>query len=666
MKLTIGMACHTDFDGVYMTINALRQYHNLFDCELVVVDNKPNSDQGKAVKDFLGWIKELPVRYIPFDEAEGTTQSRERIFTEALGDAVLVMDCHVLLLQGAVERLKTWYDKPHPQNLYSGPLYMDDLRAISSATHFDPVWRDHMWGIWASTWITPDNRHIQPVETGHLMYIREVMGTSLVATDIPWAGHEKVLKKMGYKIVDPSSEPFEIPAQGLGLFTCRKADWLGFNPHFREFGGEECYIHEKYRQAGRTTMCLPFLGWQHRFFKPGGIRYPINQASRFRNYVLGYLELGKDPHELVQHFEDILSHPAMNAIILSPEKVIERQTQIAPLSLAKLDKEYNQQLKQESQQRQQPVTREQPQPLNQQPQLFNNLIAINLPYFSMTNQIDRQQLYTQVASVSRDLDQHAKFLKQMASTCKHVTELTIRKESSVFLLAGDPDVLISYQEENDPLLDIVKHLLSQEVNNLKQISWTVTLGRIELPDIVPTELLFIDTRGTYESTVAELTKYGPLVSKYIVLHDTQIFGERGQEGGIGMGQAILEFLAKNTNWFIKYHTNHQYGMTTLCRIPEYKPEIQINPWAPPFGPGTELKKLLKKLNIVASPTCGCNAKVKQMDAEGPEWCTANLDKIVGWLKDEHKKQKVKLPFVPLVVRLLVRRAIHNAKKATKT
>jgi hypothetical protein len=49
-----------------------------------------------------------------------------------------------------------------------------------------------------------------------------------------------------------------IPAQGMGVFACRKNNWLGFNPKFRGFGGEEGYIHEKYRKNGKQVICLPF------------------------------------------------------------------------------------------------------------------------------------------------------------------------------------------------------------------------------------------------------------------------------------------------------------------------------------------------------------------------------------------------------------------------
>lgn len=80
------------------------------------------------------------------------------------------------------------------------------------------------------------------------------------------------------------------------------------------------------------------------------------------------------------------------------------------------------------------------------------------------------------------------------------------------------------------------------------------------------------------------------------------------------------------------------------------------------GPGTELKKLLAKVGIAASPDCSCNARARLMDERGIEWCEANLDEIVGWLREEATKRG--LPFLDAAGRMLVKRAIHNAKKAT--
>ena len=80
--------------------------------------------------------------------------------------------------------------------------------------------------------------------------------------------------------------------QGLGVFGCWRKAWPGFNARFRGFGGEEGYIHEKFRQRGGRTLCLPFLRWMHRFNRPMGIPYRNVWQDRFRNYALGFAELG--------------------------------------------------------------------------------------------------------------------------------------------------------------------------------------------------------------------------------------------------------------------------------------------------------------------------------------------------------------------------------------
>lgn len=74
--------------------------------------------------------------------------------------------------------------------------------------------------------------------------------------------------------------------------------------------------------------------------------------------------------------------------------------------------------------------------------------------------------------------------------------------------------------------------------------------------------------------------------------------------------------------------------------------------------GTE--KASYKIVITASRTCSCNTKAKIMDKNGIEWCENNLDTIVGWLKEEAIKRN--LPFIDMAGRILVNRAIKNAKR----
>jgi hypothetical protein len=52
------------------------------------------------------------------------------------------------------------------------------------------------------------------------------------------------------------------------------------------------------------------------------------------------------------------------------------------------------------------------------------------------------------------------------------------------------------------------------------------------------------------------------------------------------------------------------------------------------GTGTELKKILTKIGIKATPNCSCNTRAKIMDEKGADWCENNIDTIVGWLREE--------------------------------
>ena len=256
-KLTIGMCTYDDFDGTYFTIQSIRMYHSevLDDIEFVVIDNNPDSKQGKELKEFLE-DKVSNSTYIPFTEYTGCGL-RSKLFEYANAPAVLCIDCHVLLESGSLKKLIEYYDEnAETKDLLQGPLVWEKLNTIS--THFDKTWRASMWGTWQT---------------------------------------HKTLGK------NPDEEPFEIPAMGLGLFSCRKDAWLGFNEHFREFGGEEVYIHEKFRQHGRKTLCLPFLRWVHRFYRPGGPPYKLSNKSRIRNYLIGHMELKIPLDEMIEHFE---------------------------------------------------------------------------------------------------------------------------------------------------------------------------------------------------------------------------------------------------------------------------------------------------------------------------------------------------------------------------
>jgi hypothetical protein len=166
-----------------------------------------------------------------------------------------------MIKSGGIDKLLEYYSSnPNCKDIVQGPLWHDNL--INYSTQFSSAWRNSMYGTWHTN-------------------------------------------KAGFD----SGQPFEISMMGLGMFSCETKNWLGFNEHFRGFGGEEGYIHEKFRRNGGKAICIPQLMWVHRFGRPDGVKYPLKTEDRVFNYFVGWLELTQDTnHEMIKgtydHFKD--------------------------------------------------------------------------------------------------------------------------------------------------------------------------------------------------------------------------------------------------------------------------------------------------------------------------------------------------------------------------
>ena len=261
--LTVGMAVYDDYDGAYFTALALRLFHpEVADrVDILLLDNNPHGPAAPALRDLQDTIPHL--RYLPISHIRGTAV-RDLVFREARTEWVLCVDCHVLLAPGSLARFLEYADAhPRSRDLLQGPLLYNDIHTVR--THMDPVWNG-LFGVWGSD---PRGQ-------------------------------------------DPDSPPFEITMHGLGLFGCRKDAWLGFNPRMRGHGGEEGYIHKKYRAAGHRALCLPFLRWTHRFDRPAGQPYPAPAKDRIRNYLMGWDETGTSTEDALAYFRETCSAHLVN------------------------------------------------------------------------------------------------------------------------------------------------------------------------------------------------------------------------------------------------------------------------------------------------------------------------------------------------------------------
>jgi hypothetical protein len=82
-------------------------------------------------------------------------------------------------------------------------------------------------------------------------------------------------------------------------------------------------------------------------------------------------------------------------------------------------------------------------------------------------------------------------------------------------------------------------------------------------DIEETDLLFIDTRHDYDQLREELRRHADKVRKYIVLHDTTTYGERGETPGHqGLWPAVEE-LRTEGNFRLQARCTNNNGLTLL-------------------------------------------------------------------------------------------------------
>ena len=589
-KLTIGMAHYDDYDGVYFTIQNLRLNHgaNSPDVEIIVVDNNPSSPMGQAVERLCKMLK--GVRYIPYTDAVGTTNSRNHIFEVAEAPVVVVMDCHVMprwpnFCENVID-----YFKDGTDNLIQGPLFLDSLDMCY--THFDPVWRSEMFGIWGSARRFPNGEIVS-------VHVENNVTNSFVMS-----GHDpnkidiRNWREMPLIGMSPDDETVEIPSQGLGLFMAKKESWLGFNKDFRGFGGEEGYIHTKYWKAGRKCLSVPKFGWIHRFDRPNGIKYPLTLTNKVRNYVLGHLELGLPIQDIKHHFVDKgrFTQASWDALVLDPLNYTE-ETPKAPEINSKS---------------------------------FKNL----------------QEVFDWEGLKNRP---HTNIIPNLIELAKEpgqtIIDLSNSRETTVALLYGmdRSNWLRTYTHDPHFILDAARRNTTGKRFDLRP------LGHPEYPTNSITSIndlscdtFVVSTLDNGEDAVKLLEAVKDKVRRRVAILNTKAFGLVGVNQKPGFRDAVTLWLKDNKDWFIAEHTQNGLGMTILSKDEADKPATKVVAWPPGYGVGTALKSMLSKIGIQSTPTCSCNYRASEMDRLGYDWCINNRETIIGWLKEEADKRK--LPF----------------------
>jgi glycosyltransferase involved in cell wall biosynthesis len=623
MKLTLGMATFKDFDGVYFTIQSLRANHDLkkWNTEIIVIDNAPDSSESQAIKNFGSWIRgDAQFRYIPFAEKTGTSAPRNKVFEEATGDVVVCMDSHVLLIKDSLQHLMDFYaNEAHQGDLVQGPLVYDDL--IDFSTHFDDIWRSKMLGTWAQAIMCPCKKTVfeilqpdwytereveAPYSRGEVEYAQLPDGKKITRCDHcktelprdPRGLGNIAISRAGDLNTNPGA--FEIPAMGLGVFASMKKSWLGFNPEFRGFGGEEWYIHTKYRRLGKKAWCLPGLRWVHRFERPKGAMYPNVIEERVRNYVIGHLENGLPLNRVYRHFvtKNGLAEATWEKIVIDAAKITSNPAKASS-----------------------PVVDSKPEPKSIESLGLHSLGSI-LPLMGQTRPsgetspapVPNPTPAPSPASVPAPnpvaeggpTPEAPKKKKCGCGYQQKVENMPIRAQENyerwLETAKNSGDLLLPlYQEhaaKSQSVIEFVRSrknstvgFLSAEKGKEKRTVWSSSMDTPEqlegnLTDLnevalilskkTPNEaeatkadILHIDLEGKADDIMALLEKFGPSIALRILITGTTESAEVYKDGP-GILPAVRVFLKNNPEWTVKQHFKVGAGLLVLSRMEEDK------------------------------------------------------------------------------------------------
>lgn len=635
--LCVGMAVHEDTEGALSTIQAIRlglyakdkrdKTNYLRRVSFVVVNNSPGTPSGKALEDFCHHIG---ATHVPITDVVGTSVPRNKVFEHSTADFTVCMDCHIQLIPDSIWKLMDFFEaNPDTSDLYTGPILndvavktygtegglsveVDEVGLSIMATHFNDVWRDRMWGIWGRAW-TCSCGHLKFTtldDGGMVKYVKLAMRKNGLhqlcpldcskcggeLPDLEFPGHEQKLRDLAFREWghDENAEPLEIPGMGLGLFACRTKAWLGFPDECRGFGAEEMNIHEKFREAGHKCFCLAQIPWWHRFFRKE-TSYGPKVFDTVRNHFQWEADrkVKRGMQEVYREYVERGYLPQSDWDTLMMDPLARKDHILTPAPVM------------------QAVSVDVGRP---QPPVGSNI----------------EQVFEWCQTVPRDLEKHLIRLRKLAKQCDHVTEFSTRRESTVAFLAALPPKLVSHNTEQDPLRQTLQYLhhtvqLPPSAGAPRVAVWGT--GESLATEIEETDLLFLDTYGTGDILYQELTKHAPSVRRWIVRHDTAIFGEKGSDGEPGLAFAIKRFLEENPEWFIADHTAEQFGLTVLGRQERDRPAKPISIWPKVDGPGTEFKILMEMFGVVMPPDCGCKARMKAMNEMGWQQCRKHFDKL---------------------------------------
>lgn len=185
--------------------------------------------------------------------------------------------------------------------------------------------------------------------------------------------------------------------------------------------------------------------------------------------------------------------------------------------------------------------------------------------------------YQHLANTPSDINEHLPTLRKYAEECTHITEMGVRWIVSTYaFLAARPKTMFSIDIQHPSnwgasIADIENY--AKEIN-CEYKFWQTNNLEIEIEE---TDLLFIDTWHSYKQLKSELELHASKAKKYIILHDTVLFGTQDELNSYdafgwfngfeqkGLMPALNEFLEGNEEWTTHEVFTNNNGLIILKR-----------------------------------------------------------------------------------------------------
>ncbi len=176
-----------------------------------------------------------------------------------------------------------------------------------------------------------------------------------------------------------------------------------------------------------------------------------------------------------------------------------------------------------------------------------------------------QEIYNKTVNIKSDINEHLPTLLRYGNLCNSITEMGVRTGRSTLSWLMVPNITLTCYD-----LKIHKKLPLEIYNSwaaAQNIDFTFIEGDTTKVNIQQVDLLFIDTLHVCSQLRVELNRHSNKVKKFIILHDTETFGVKGElKKTIGLQPAIDEFLHLNDDWRVREVFKNNNGLTILERI----------------------------------------------------------------------------------------------------